>query len=66
MVALFIVARGVLTGLLLVTGMSGIVVACAAILDPILAARLPGEWSPTRWAVAGLVATTAGMVLLTV
>jgi hypothetical protein len=66
MVALFVLARGVLTGLLLVTGMSGIVVACAAILDPILAARLPGEWSPTRWAVVGLVATTVGMVLLTV
>lgn len=64
MITLGVVAQGVLTAMLLFAGISGVVIAGAAILDPLLAARLPGEVSPIRWAVAGLVATASGMVLL--
>ena len=64
LVGLGLIARGVLTGLLVVSGMVGLVVACVAILDPLLAARLPGNLPATRWALTGLVVTAAGMVLL--
>jgi hypothetical protein len=63
-VALGVVARGLLTALLLFAGISGVVIGGAAILDPLLAARLPQAMTPTKWAVAGLGATAGGMILL--
>lgn len=63
-VALGVVAPGLLTALLLFVGISGVVIAGAAILDPLLAARLPEVMTPTKWAVIGLGATASGMILL--
>lgn len=67
-VGLFIVlalfARGVLATMLLSSGMIVLVIAGAAIVDPLLAARFPTAWPPIRLVRTGLVALAVGMLLI--
>ncbi len=65
-VALFmaIVARPLLAGLLLVGGMGAGVLSGAAIVDPLLASRLPTEWTNIRLVITALTSLMVGMLLI--
>jgi hypothetical protein len=66
LVAVFmaVVARPLLAGLLLLAGMAGGVIAGAAMVDPVLASRLPTGLTYVRLIIAALVALTVGMLLI--
>ncbi len=66
LVAVFmgIVARPLLAGLLLLTGIGGGVIAGAAMVDPVLASRLPTQLTYVRLIISALVALTVGMLLI--
>lgn len=63
-IALALFARGVLATLLLSSGMVVLVIAGAAIVDPLLAARFPNGWPPIRLVRTGLVELAIGMLLI--
>lgn len=63
-IALAVFARGVLATLLLSSGMVVLVIAGAAIVDPLLAARFPNGWPPIRLVRTGLVELAIGMLLI--
>lgn len=63
-IALALFARGVLATLLLSSGMIVLVIAGAAIVDPLLAARFPNGWPPIRLVRTGLVELAVGMLLI--
>ena len=63
-VALAIVARPLLAGLLLFAGMAGVLLAGATAVDPILATRLPEDWPATRLAIWAGTAIATGLVLV--
>jgi hypothetical protein len=57
-------AKPLLAGLLLLAGMGGGVIAGAAMVDPVLASRLPTGLTYVRLIIAALVALTLGMLLV--
>jgi hypothetical protein len=59
-----IVARPLLAGLLLVSGMGAGVLSGAAIVDPLLASRLPTGWTNIRLVITALTSLMVGMVLI--
>jgi hypothetical protein len=59
-----IVARPLLAGLLLVGGMGAGVLSGAAIVDPLLASRLPTGWTNFRLVLAALMSLMVGMLLI--
>lgn len=59
-----IVARPLLGGLLLVGGMGAGVLSGAAIVDPLLASRLPSGWSNVRLVITALMSLMVGMLLI--
>jgi hypothetical protein len=61
---LLVFARGVLATVLLTLGMISLVVAGAAVIDPIVAARLPDGWPPMRLIRTSAIAVVVGMILL--
>ncbi|MGQ0849693.1 MAG: hypothetical protein ACT4OP_11345 [Actinomycetota bacterium] len=61
LMAIFV--RGVLIGVLLLTGIAGLIVAGAAAVDPLLATRLPDDWPPSRLALTAFIAAGVGAVL---
>ena len=63
-VALAIVARPLLAGLLLFAGMAGVLMAGATAVDPILATRLPEDWPATRLAIWAGTLIATGLVLV--
>lgn len=63
-VALAIVARPVLAGLLLFIGMAGVLLIGAATVDPLLATRLPEGWPPSRLVVVALTVIVSGLLLV--
>jgi len=65
-IALFmaVVARPLLAGLLLVSGMSAGVLSGAAIVDPLLASRLPTGWTNIRLVITALTSLMVGMLLI--
>lgn len=63
-IALALFARGALATLLLSSGMIVLVIAGAAIVDPLLAARFPNGWPPIRLVRTGLVELAIGMLLI--
>jgi hypothetical protein len=65
-IALFmaVVARPLLAGLLLVGGMGAGVLSGAAIVDPLLASRLPTGWSNVRLVITALMSLMVGMLLI--
>jgi hypothetical protein len=65
-IALFmaVVARPLLAGLLLIGGMGAGVLSGAAIVDPLLASRLPTGWSNVRLVITALMSLMVGMLLI--
>lgn len=66
LVAIFmgVVAKPLLAGLLLLAGMGGGVIAGAAMVDPVLASRLPTGLTYVRLIISALVVLTIGMLLI--
>lgn len=63
-VALTVVARPLLAGLILFAGMAGVLLAGATAVDPILATRLPEGWPATRLAIWAGMAIAVGLILV--
>lgn len=63
-IAMAFLAKPLLAGLLLLAGMGGGVIAGAAMVDPVLASRLPTGLTYVRLIISALVALTLGMLLV--
>lgn len=59
-----VVARPLLAGVLLVGGMGAGVLSGAAIVDPLLASRLPTGWTNMRLVITALMSLMVGMLLV--
>lgn len=62
--AMAIFARSALAGLLVATGLVGLVMAGAALVDPLLAARMPAAWTAPRMLRVALASVAGGLFLL--
>jgi len=63
-VGLAIVARTLLAGMLLFTGMAGVLLIGAAIVDPLIATRLPDGWPTSRLVPIALTMIVSGLLLV--
>ena len=63
-VALAIVARPLMAGILLLLGFAAALLAGAAAVDPLLSTRLPESWPPGRLAISAVAMLVIGMMLV--
>jgi len=63
-VVLAFVARPILAGILLFTGMAGVLLIGAASVDPLLATRLPEGWPTSRLAIVAMTVIVSGLLLV--
>jgi len=63
-ITLAVLARPVLAGILLFIGMAAVLLIGAAVVDPLIASRLPDRWPPSRLVLVALTVIVSGLLLV--